>query len=54
MQTITIAIVEDDVELAEELVFYLQYQGMVVAFLKREHNLMLGLLIIIAMCLSWI
>jgi DNA-binding response OmpR family regulator len=35
MQTITIAIVEDDVELAEELVFYLQYQGMVVTFFEN-------------------
>ena len=35
MHTITIAIVEDDVELAEELVFYLQYQGMVVTYFEN-------------------
>jgi DNA-binding response OmpR family regulator len=39
MQTITIAIVEDDVELAQELVYYLQYQGMVVAFFENGTQL---------------
>ena len=39
MHTITIAIVEDDVELAEELVFYLQYQGMVVTFFENGTQL---------------
>ncbi len=38
-QTLTIAIVEDDVDLAEELVFYLQYQGMVVSFFENGQQL---------------
>ncbi len=35
MQTITIAIIEDDIDLAEELVFHLQYQGMIVVFFEN-------------------